>query len=1481
TTKITITVTVENGQPPVLTVENKVEINVGDTFDPKTAIISVSDDEDDLTVNDVTFTNDHDVNTAGVYAIIYSVTDSASNTTTARTVLVVNDGTIIVGSEYYILASNFVIRSSDVDTSDSAIIANAKAKAYKLEDLSEADVLIDSIGGYSSTEGIYNITFAVEQELTTQRTINAKVIDTDEIITGDEYSISAKKVTVGLSQAQAMIADDDELISATKAEAWRNDDYSASGTVLVKDKSLLEAKAGTYNVTFNVSEEIATETTVAVTVIDKDVVEVGDEYGIEANNLVMGVKDAEAISDNDELITKAQAKAWLVSNPAVESGSVELVSTTFTAAIGTYNAIFAVSEEPTTTVEISIEVKAEDHVTKGDQYTIYANDFTINTARAATITDAEIITKAIAKAELNSTKAEAGTIKVTDNTVIGQGAGTYLVELYVEEDPTAKTTITVTVSDGAAPTLEVTTPVEINVGETYDAKTAIEKVEDDKDTLTNDDVSVSDTYDVDVAGIYVVTYSVTDSDYNTTTAKSVLVVNDGSIVVGEEYVIQAYDFVINKPDVDTNSDAVILAAKAKAVKVTDGSDAEVEISSTGDYAAAKGTYAITFAVVEEPATTITINATVLDKDVIEVGDKYSIAANNVTVGLEEAQAMVADDAKIVSATAAEAWQTEAYANKGTVLVADKTLLEVKAGSYQVVLNVEEEPATSIEVTITVLDKDIVVIGDEYGIGANHITVGKDQAAAMVADNDELIAATEATAWKLSDNSEAGVLVDSTTLEAKAGEYKAVFSVNGEASTKAEVTITVIDKDVVETGDEYGIAANNITIGKAQAAAMTNETLITETAAKAWKLSDNSDANVQVESSEVQAIAGAYKVVFSVVEEDTTQVEVTVTVLDKDIVETGDEYGIAANNITIGKDQAAVMVADNDELIAATAATAWKLSDNSEAGVLVDSTTLEAKAGEYKAVFSVNGEASTKAEVTITVIDKDVVETGEEYGIAANNITIGKAQAAAIKTDEALIELTQAEAWKLSDDTEATVNVDSSTLIAKAGEYKVVFSVAEESATKAEVTITVLDKDIVETGDEYGIGANNVTIGVAQAAAIKTDAALIELTQAEAWKLSDNTEATVNVDSSTLIAKAGEYKAVFSVDEESATKVEVTITVLAKDIVETGDEYGIAANNITIGKAQAEQILADDAKLIATTQATAWKLVDDSEAGIVIDSNNLEAKAGDYKAIFSVAEEPATTAEITITVIDKDIVETGDEYGIGANNVTIGKAQAAAIKTDAALIDLTQAEAWKLSDNSEAGVSVDSSTLVAKAGTYTAVFSVTQERATKVEVTITVIDKDVVEIGEEYGIAANNVTMGKLQAAAITNDSALVNVTAAEAWKLSDNSEAGIKVESSELQAVKGEYKVVFSVVEEPATQVEVIITVLDKDIVEIGNEYGIAANNIVIGKTQAEAITTNANLIGITGARAWKLSDDSLATVKVESNALEAKAGEYKVKYSV
>ncbi len=174
-TSTTIQVTITN-TPPVITAPGFTQLNLNDPFDPMTGV-SANDVEDGVLTNITVTPASINTAVAGVYPLTYSVTDSDNNTTTKTRVILVNNGSYAVGTNYILSASNFTKAIDLVDTADASIKTAAQVALYDKATgvISAGTVNVTNIGGYNATVGTYNITFAAASEPTLTKTITATV----------------------------------------------------------------------------------------------------------------------------------------------------------------------------------------------------------------------------------------------------------------------------------------------------------------------------------------------------------------------------------------------------------------------------------------------------------------------------------------------------------------------------------------------------------------------------------------------------------------------------------------------------------------------------------------------------------------------------------------------------------------------------------------------------------------------------------------------------------------------------------------------------------------------------------------------------------------------------------------------------------------------------------------------------------------------------------------------------------------------------------------------------------------------------------------------------------------------------------------------------------------------------------------------------------------------------------------------------------
>jgi len=176
----------------------------------------------------------------GLYSVTYSVTNSELTSTTATRVVVVNDGTYTIGKEYIIKGQGFVKTREGANPADTAILADSKAAAYKIDQsaasgFTNATASVKSKpGGYvtNAAVGDYPIVLQVVEAMGSanpvEKTITAKVVDKQYIedkedpITGKRYIIGADSLLGPKKDLAPYIGmtDKAKLVSGLKAEAW-------------------------------------------------------------------------------------------------------------------------------------------------------------------------------------------------------------------------------------------------------------------------------------------------------------------------------------------------------------------------------------------------------------------------------------------------------------------------------------------------------------------------------------------------------------------------------------------------------------------------------------------------------------------------------------------------------------------------------------------------------------------------------------------------------------------------------------------------------------------------------------------------------------------------------------------------------------------------------------------------------------------------------------------------------------------------------------------------------------------------------------------------------------------------------------------------------------------------------------------------------------------------------------------------------------
>ncbi|MDL2211480.1 DUF5011 domain-containing protein, partial [Erysipelotrichaceae bacterium OttesenSCG-928-M19] len=670
---------------PVITADDYIEVEKDSTFDATANATGKNSKGKDVPFGDgefdLQYTSNVDTSAVGVYEVTYTMDDEFDEgVTTTKTVkvLVKDEDTVIDYDKGYMIDAKDYTLNKETDAvlgTEAELIDKSAASGWVLETGATTTIKVIDNGGYKDEIGGYKAIFGISAEESVKTTIIASIIGPNTVVK-DGYAIDAESFVI-LSKDFGGNAD---FTNATygAAKAWNMTNPEEEVSVSIVNDGGYSAADGRYTVTLAPDKKLSTSKSIQARVIDKDKVVVGEEYFISANDVILSKDQAKAITNFDELITYAKAEAEKIETGTKGTVKVDGANTNFKSDAGTYNARFYVNEEVATYIDVEIKVLPYDVITIGDNYIIGANHFSVKRSEVAGLTNAKILELSGATAWLKSDENTKGTVNLVNHNIIAEN-GTYDVNMNVVQEPATATTVVATVAGGNPPTITATSPLVVTINTVPDLSQGV-VIADTEDTDINfeDNVEVTGAYDMSKAGVYTLTYTVTDSDSNSATASRVLVVDDGSFVIGENYMIQAYSYVINMPDVVVNDAAILLETKAVAYKKADGTKATATILDNGGYAKAKGTYIVRVGVAEETATFKDVSAVVLDKDAIIKGEQYSIGAKSIVTGKDNVRNI--SDADLIKLIDAEAWKNTDYNDKGTVLVEDRATLKAEAGS---------------------------------------------------------------------------------------------------------------------------------------------------------------------------------------------------------------------------------------------------------------------------------------------------------------------------------------------------------------------------------------------------------------------------------------------------------------------------------------------------------------------------------------------------------------------------------------------------------------------------------------------------------------------------------------------------------------------------------------------------------------------------------------------------------------------------------
>lgn len=339
---------------------------------------------------------------------------------------------------------------------------------------------------------------------------------------------------------------------------------------------------------------------------------------------------------------------------------------------------------------------------------------------------------------------------------------------YTASDSRGRTTvktITLSVKANKAPVIKGVTDHTLTVGDSFDPKKNV-TVEDEDDDI---ELLVESNVNTNIAGVYKVIYSATDSGNKTTRVQSVVIVNPKASLINSIPVINAEDKVIQLGEEFKELDGVTASDKEEG-NITE----KIQVIKNEVNINVSGKYEVTYSVTDtEGASSIkTIVITVNEPPVINATDKVI----KVGESFDPLSGVTASDKEDGSITKIE--------------VVENTVDEKTPGEYKVTYKVKDSNGGEATKTIKVTVKKDVVLAESITINnkINSLYVGSNKILTATINDEAEIKDIE---WTTSDENIASI-------EVIGNDVKVI------AKEKGQVTITATTTDGSNKSDSVTI-----------------------------------------------------------------------------------------------------------------------------------------------------------------------------------------------------------------------------------------------------------------------------------------------------------------------------------------------------------------------------------------------------------------------------------------------------------------------------------------------------------------------------------------------------------------------------------------------------------------------------------------------------------------------------------------------------
>ncbi|MDR0596605.1 MAG: DUF5011 domain-containing protein, partial [Clostridiales Family XIII bacterium] len=641
----------------------------------------------------------------------------------------------------------------------------------------------------TSTRGAFKVTYSATDSDSNAVSKQSMILVGDWIVSNG-YAITANDFTKRVGQVtgtanEAMgYAQADAIDVRLTVGGQNNPNFGAHVAVTVLAMGGYASAVGDYDITYAVAAEPATSVTKKATVVT-------------GNAPVLNVPGVKKIDKGQFFDADSTNPSYMsgVSASDVEDGditsSITYGNVVASAVDGAYTVVYEVSDSDRNLVTKPGIVLVGPWI-MGTTYAVRAYDFA-KTLGQVTGTDAEMISSARAEAicidQSSPSYGAAGTVTIVDDGGYPSKAlGSFDITFGVAEDSAAQKQITATVGTGDMPMLTVPAFKQVNAGTQFGEAQYMNGVSaSDKE---DGDITVDIKHDTNavntaVEGYYAVNYWVTDSDGNTATAQTIVLVGPWAVKNG--YAIRAYSFAKRIGQVLGTQSDMVSSAKVQAVCVTLGNPnygkaVAVSVTNDGNYPIRRvGSYQITFGVSADLGATKTVTATVTGGNVptLNVPVTRRVALGS---GFSYMQGVSASDAE--------------DGNMTSKVTYSQTVNTGSAGSYRVTYNVTDSDGNTVQ------KHGVVLVGSGWVIKGGYALYAKDFARKL-----SQIAGTKSEAMLLSGASAVWIADQSSTAFGKyvsvtvtntggykkaAGSYKITFAVSAARSVKKTIKASISD-----------------------------------------------------------------------------------------------------------------------------------------------------------------------------------------------------------------------------------------------------------------------------------------------------------------------------------------------------------------------------------------------------------------------------------------------------------------------------------------------------------------------------------------------------------------------------------------------------------------------------------------------------------------------------------------------------------------